>query len=263
MKIKDWLFDHKKIKDADIILAEVHGKDRTFLITHEDQELEAKQLQEADRMVRERSSGKPLAYILGYTYFYGRKFFVPSGKTLIPRPETEDAIDLIKELKPKHVLDIGTGSGCIGITLAFEIPGSDIFVSDIHDHISDLVSENIKEISKHEKLQSKISFVKSDLLRDINQKFDVIVANLPYVDKDWEWLNEHDLSFEPDDALYADDGGLSLIKKLIDQAIKKNAAKYLVLEADPCQHSDIIEYAKMRNLKNIKSKGFILVFELV
>ena len=263
MKIKDWLFDHKKIQDAGIILAEVLGKDRTFLITHEDQELEAEELEKVDRMARERSSGKPLAYILGYTYFYGRKFFVPNGKALIPRPETEDAVDLIKELKPKRVLDVGTGSGCIGITLAFEMSGVDVFVSDIHGHISDLVSENVNEISKHEKLQSKISFVKSDLLRDINQKFDVIVANLPYVDKKWEWLNKHDLSFEPDDALYADDGGLSLIKKLIDQVIEKQAARYLVLEADPCQHEDITRYAKMRGLKTVKSKGFILVFELV
>lgn len=263
MKIKDWVFDHKKIQDADIILAEVLGKDRTFLIIHEDQELDAEELEKADRMARERSCGKPLAYILGYTYFYGRKFFVPNGKVLIPRPETEDAIDLIKKLKPKRVLDVGTGSGCIGITLAFEIPGVDVFVSDIHDHISDLVSENVNVISKHEKLQSKISFIKSDLLKDINQEFDVIVANLPYVDKKWGWLNEHDLSFEPDDALYADDGGLSLIKKLINQVIDKHAAKYLILEADPCQHKDIIEYAKVHNLRHIKSKGFIIVFELV
>ncbi len=263
MKIKDWLFDHKNIQDADIILAEILGKDRTFLITHEDQELETKELEEAEHMARERGSGKPLAYILGYTYFYGRKFFVPNGKALIPRPETEDAIDLIKELKPKRVLDVGTGSGCIGITLAFEIPGAEIFVSDIHDHISDLVSENLNEISKHEKLQSKISFIKSDLLRDINQKFDVIVANLPYVDKKWEWLNEHDLSFEPDDALYADDGGLKLIKELIDQTKEKQAAKYLVLEADPCQHKDIASYAQNHGFKHIKTRGFILVFELV
>ncbi len=263
MKIKDWLFDHKKVQDVDIILADVLGKDRTFLITHEDQELKSKELEEADRMARERSSGKPLAYILGYTYFYGRKFFIPDGKVLIPRPETEDAIDLIKELKPKRVLDIGTGSGCIGITLAFEMPDADVSVSDIHDYISDLVSKNINEISKHEKLQSKISFVKSDLLKEINQKFDVIVANLPYVDKKWEWLNKHDLSFEPDDALYADDGGLCLIKTLINQVIDKHAASYLVLEADPCQHQNIIDYARMRNLRHIESKGFILVFELV
>lgn len=263
MKIKDWLFDHKKVRDADIILAEVLGKDRTFLIAHEDQELEAKELEKADRMARERSNGKPLAYILGYTYFYGRKFFVPNGKVLIPRPETEDVIDLIKELKPKHVLDIGTGSGCIGITLAFEIPGADVFVSDIHDYISDLVSKNINEISKHEKLQSKISFIKSDLLKDINQKFDVIVANLPYVDEKWGWLDKDALSHEPSDALYAEDGGLKLIKELIDQTKEKQAAKHLILEADPCQHKDTVNYAENHGFKHTKTKGFILAFELV
>lgn len=263
MKIKDWLFDHKKIQDADIILAEVLGKDRTFLVTHEDQELEGDELERVNHMTAEREKGMPLAYVLGYTYFYGRRFFVEPSLVLIPRPETEDAIDLIKELKPRSILDVGTGSGCIGVTLAFEIPGSDILVSDIHEQNFELVSKNINEIAKNEKLESRLSFIKSDLLRDIDEKFDVIVANLPYVDKKWEWLNKHDLSFEPDDALYADDGGLSLIKKLIDQVVEKNASKYLVLEADPCQHEDITRYAKMRGLNNVKSKGYILVFELV
>ena len=263
MKIKDWLFDHKKIQDADIILAEVLGKDRTFLVTHEDQELEGDELERANRMTTERENGMPLAYVLGYTYFYGRKFFVEPSMVLIPRPETEDAIDLIKELKPKSILDVGTGSGCIGVTLAFEVPGSDILVSDVHEQNFELVSKTINEIAKNEKLESKLSFVKSDLLKDIDEKFDVIVANLPYVDEKWGWLDKDALSHEPSDALYAEDGGLKLIKGLIDQTKEKQAAKYLVLEADPCQHKDIVSYAEDHGLKHTKTNGFILVFELV
>ncbi len=263
MKIKDWLFDHKNTLDADIILAEVLGKDRTFLVTHEDQELEGDELECANRMAAERESGMPLAYVLGYTYFYGRKFFVEPSLVLIPRPETEDVIDLIKELRPKSILDVGTGSGCIGVTLAFELPGSNILVSDIHEQNFELVSKNINEIAKNERLESKLSFVKSDLLRDINEKFDVIVANLPYVDEKWNWLDKDALSHEPSDALYAEDGGLKLIKELIDQAEEKQAAKHLVLEADPCQHKDIVSYAENHGFKHTKTKGFIVVFELV
>lgn len=263
MKIKDWLFDHKNTLDTDIILAEVLGKDRTFLVTHEDQELEGDELERANRMAAKRESGMPLAYVIGYTYFYGRKFFVEPSLVLIPRPETEDAIDLIKDLRPKNVLDVGTGSGCIGVTLAFEVPGSNILVSDIHEQNFELVSKNINEIAKDEKLESKLSFTKSDLLRDIDKKFDVIVANLPYVDEKWDWLDKDALSHEPSDALYAEDGGLKLIKELIDQTKEKQAAKYLVLEADPCQHKDIINYAENHGFKYTKTKGFILVFELV
>ena len=96
----------------------------------------------------------------------------------------------------------------------------------------------------------------SHLLEKVNFTPDAIVANLPYVDTEWDWLDKEALSREPALALYAEDHGLALIKELIDTA----KSKYLILEADPCQHAEIINYAKQQNYTLVDTRGFILSF---
>ena len=86
---------------------------------------------------------------------------------------------------------------------------------------------------------------------------DLVVANLPYVDEKWDWIDKKALAAEPSLALYAEDGGLALIKKLINQATERKI-KHLVLEADPCQHERIYEYAKEKGLTLRETRGFIL-----
>lgn len=215
----------------------------------------------------------PEAYKRGFQDFYGRDFFV-SPDVLIPRPETEAAIDEVLLLAgkpylsgmkvterklPKNpvIFDVGTGSGCIAITLKLEIPEAEVVAIDISEKALTVAQKNA------EKLQANVEFLKSDLLSNYQGKTpDVIVANLPYVDKDWEWLDKEALSVEPELALFANNRGLELIFRLIDQieAIKTNKKMWIILEADPCQHAAIIEYARSKGLAHQKTSGFQLVF---
>jgi methylase of polypeptide subunit release factors len=98
------------------------------------------------------------------------------------------------------------------------------------------------------------------LLEKVNFTPDVVVANLPYVDESWDWLDKKTLSEEPAIALYAEDHGLALIKQLIDQ-VSNRQIKYLILEADPCQHDAIINYSEAKKYTLLKTAGYILSFE--
>ena len=201
--------------------------------------------------------------------FYGRDFLI-TPDVLIPRPESEMLIDAILNLCGKPylpgvqastskiadnltILDVGTGSGCLAITLALELPESHISASDISLPALAVARKN----SAH--FHTDIHFYESDLLSSIDFTPDLIVANLPYVDASWPWLDLAALSTEPSIALYADNGGLALIYKLISQ-IQKNT-KFLVLEADPSQHPAIINYAKTHHLHHYETRGFTLVFQ--
>ena len=253
MNVNSWLMAAKttlKSADSELILLNAidPSLDLSWLVTHDDYILSAAEQKLADEGLKRRLNGKPLAYILGYKDFYGRKFLVDDS-VLIPRPETEELIDLVLNLKPQTILDIGTGSGCIATTLALELPQAKVMASDIHN--PDLAIENAK------RLGTNVDFRVSDLLDNIDDNFDVIAANLPYVDKTWDWLDDS-LKFEPDVALYADDGGLLLIKKLIMQA--KGRTKYLVLEADTSQHPAIIDFAIKNGLELVEDRNFAVSF---
>ena len=204
--------------------------------------------------------------------FYGRDFKITSD-VLIPRPETEMIVDAVLNLagksylpgvKPSEarikqnckIIDIGTGSGCLAISLALELPKANVTASDVSEKALDVARDNAKS------LNAKVKFVQANLLDGIEDDYDVIIANLPYVDENWDWIDKKALSKEPALALYAENGGLSLIYKLIDQASKRSF-QFLILEADPCQHKDIIEYAKNHNLLLDETRGFILSFKKV
>ena len=204
-----------------------------------------------------------------YRDFYGRDFIVTKD-VLIPRPETEQIIDAVLNLAGKPylpgvkasqrklpqeplILDVGTGSGCIAVTLAKELPEATIYATDISKPAINIAQKNAELHDAH------ISFIISHLLEKVNFTPDVVVANLPYVDLDWDWLDKKSLSKEPSIALYANDHGLALIKQLIDQATARNI-KYLILEADPSQHQTITNYAQKAGSQHLETRGFILTF---
>lgn len=198
--------------------------------------------------------------------FYGRDFYVDEN-VLTPRPETEQIIDEVlslvgkpilpgvkpekAKLDPKNltILDVGTGSGCIAITLALELPEAKVYASDISEEALKIAQKNAHN------LNAPISTIISHLCKNVNVTPDIIVANLPYVDENWDWLDKISLKSDPDIALYAKDNGLELIKELIVQA----NSRYLILEADPSEHQEIIDYAKPKYQLQ-KQNGFILVF---
>lgn len=209
------------------------------------------------------------AYQDGYQDFYGRDFIV-TPDVLIPRPETEQIIDVVLNLAgkpylpgvkpsqrvlPKNpkIVDVGTGSGCIAITIKKELPEAEVTAVDVSKPAIKIAQKNAEKLGVH------ISIIISNLLEKVKFTPNLVVANLPYVDKNWDWLDRAALNQEPEIALFADDEGLSLIKKLIDQAAEKGI-KYLVLEADPCQHAKIKQYAKLKNYQLLEIRGFILSF---
>ncbi|MBR2841524.1 peptide chain release factor N(5)-glutamine methyltransferase [Candidatus Saccharibacteria bacterium] len=200
--------------------------------------------------------------------FYGRDFTV-TPDVLIPRPETEMMVDAVLNLAGKaylpgvkpaprvlpenpRILDVGTGSGCVAISLALELPEARMSACDVSERALKVAEENAKT------LDAKVEFAKSDLMDSVSGEFDIVVANLPYVDENWDWLDKKALSKEPALALYAKDGGLELIKRLIDQ-VAKQKIKYLILEADPCQHERIISYTAENGYSSLETRGFCLV----
>lgn len=258
MNVSSWL-KAAKHPDASLILAKILKKDRTFLVSHEDLGLTDEQLKTANRWLKRRKQGEPLAYIVGYKEFYGRDFKV-TPDVLIPRPETEAIIDVVKNLQPQQIIEIGTGSGCIAITLALESPDARIEATDISEEALEVAAKNRELLGVD---AERLQFTKSNLLADISTPVaDVVIANLPYVDPDWEWLDHDSLNYEPALALYARDDGLDLVNKLIVQFVDMQVGKYLVLEADPSQHQKIIDFAQKQGLEHLKTEGFIVVCKL-
>lgn len=160
---------------------------------------------------------KPAQYILGYEDFHGLRFQVDE-RVLIPRPETEELVDLILEENPSKelkVLDIGTGSGAIAVSLKESRPKWHVTASDLSADALELAKENAKLN------QADISFVQSDVFEDISGNFDIIVSNPPYIsenDKDEVGVNV--LTSEPNMALFADEDGLAIYRQIIEEADK-------------------------------------------
>ena len=247
MNVSSWLKKARKEVDrldSELILTYVLRVPRTFLHAHPDYKLNKEEQDQADSFLKRRKEHEPFAYITGRKEFYGRNFKV-TRDTLIPRPETEALIDVIKPLKPHKILDVGTGSGCIATTLALELPDVEVEAVDISENALHVARLNAQFLGAN-----NINFYVSDLLQNTG-KYDLIVANLPYVDREWDWLSP-ELAFEPESALYANDGGLALIKTLIEQIDGHlEPGGHLVLEADLSQHQKISDFARDFHLETI------------
>lgn len=295
MKISEWLAGAKRkidALDAELIALSAfapfipEGADRSWLAAHGDFEvpevesnaasatvLAGSAVMAADEMLARRVGGEPLVYILGFKEFYGREFEV-LPEVLIPRPETETLIELIKELNlsaEPRFLEVGTGSGCIAVTLAAEFPEARVVATDVSAGALRVAKENavriLGSVGGFCDEGARVEFRQGDLLEGLPEDlawFDVLVANLPYVDKDWGWLDKNVLGFEPDLALYAEDEGLAVYKKLIIQIKRRGAgfAKYVVFEADPCQHEELIRFAGKQGFSLLKTEGFGLVWNV-
>lgn len=240
--------------DAEIILAHTLHKSRTFLHAHGEDILSDRHHEIANARLQLRLDRTPIAYIIGHKEFYGRMFKVTPA-TLIPRPESEDIITLVQEIGDQksnlRIVDVGTGSGCLGITIKKELASSDVTLTDINRHALNVASSNANYHS------ADCTILQSNLLGSYPLQADIIVANLPYVDREWEVSPE--TRHEPSIALYAEDHGLALIKKLIQQSIDHlTDGGHLLLEADIRQHDEIIAYAKSCGFRHEKTHGLII-----
>ncbi len=218
--------------------------------------LEDWQINKLNKIIEERiRTHKPIQQIIGLSYFYGRKFIV-NEHTLIPRPETELIISTILNLANKfqnniEILDIGSGTGCIPITLVLE---NNRITADSVD-----ISQEAIEISKKNALfhniYKKINFFKSDLFENIHKKYNIIVSNPPYIPlKEKENLQIEVREFEPSKALFTnDDDGMEFYVKIIENAKKfmfENS--YLVFEIGINQADKIREILINNNFKEIE-----------
>lgn len=188
--------------DAEILMEYVLRQPKAYLLTHGEKKVEEDDAQRFFALVEERATGKPMAYIIGHKEFYGRKFFVDS-RVLIPRPETEMLIDGVLErydaTTTPRILDIGTGSGCIAITLKKEIPNAAVVATDISADALIVARKNA------EHWNAGIDFRLGDLFEALDNMdgFDIIISNPPYVDTKTQpsILQTQSLSFEPSIAL--------------------------------------------------------------
>ncbi len=249
--------------DAELILAHTLRKSRTFLHAHPEDELSLRDRDISDARVQLRLDRTPLAYIIGHKEFYGRSFRV-TPSTLIPRPESEDFITLLKETVGQNrlplgevalkLVDIGTGSGILGITAKLELPELDVTLLDTSRHALTVAEANAK------RLGADVSLLRSDLLQNYPYQADFILANLPYVDRSWTVSPE--TMHEPKEALFASAGGLAVINRLLDEAPTRLApGGTLFIEADPRQHKAVTHKAVGSGFRLSAKNGFILCFQ--
>lgn len=266
MIIKKWLEQSNLDRlDGLLLLSFVLGKPKEWLLAHDDLVIKEPDFKKLHKLKARRLNNEPMAYILGKKEFYGRNFDV-NPDVLIPRPETENLVEYILEhVNESHgfarndntkILDVGTGSGCIAITLKLENPKLDITASDISDSALKTAKQNWQKLGNK---NQTIKFVKSDLLGNIEGKFDIIVANLPYVSKTWQTSIE--TKHEPYSAIFAKENGLLLIKKLVESARNfLNPNAILALELDPRSVNEIKNCCENYNI--IYEEPFILVLQL-
>jgi len=210
--------------ETEIILANILRKDRSFLNAHPETKL-AKHLEsEFELKCKRRLAGEPLSYVLGSKEFYGLKFYVDKN-VLIPRPETEDLVErVIKYAKDKEVniADVGTGSGCIAVSLAKNLPLASIFATDIDERALRVAKRN----AKLHHMESRINFSLGNLLSSIEANLDIIVANLPYIKTEKLAALEPEIKdWEPRRALDGGADGMSLYNQLFQTAPKKSAPR--------------------------------------
>ena len=251
--------------DAELILSHTLRRPRTWLHSHGSTELDSRQRDITSARLDLRLDRVPIAYIIGHKEFYGHRFKVTTA-TLIPRPESETLLELLAEalpsnerLIPEHplrLIDVGTGSGALGISAKLAHPELDVTLSDVSRHALTVAEDNA------DILHADVTLLQSDLLTSYPFVADIIVANLPYVDISWERSPETD--HEPASALFAQNGGLALIFELIIQTKEKlSRGGKLILEADPEQHASIIKEAAAYGLVLQTQRDYGLLFDKV
>jgi release factor glutamine methyltransferase len=208
--------------NAELLLMFTLGCDRAYLFAHPEHELSAEECAQYQSALAERERGVPAQYITGHQEFWGMDFIVTPA-VLIPRPETEQVIESVLEIarrmelrEPLRLIDVGTGSGCIVLALAKELPLAKIRATDISPAALEIARANA---ARHQ-LESRVTFHQADLLAGFeNESFDFVISNPPYVgDSEIDQVQLEVRKFEPRAAVFAGRKGTEVIERLIPQA---------------------------------------------
>lgn len=231
-------------QDLQVLMAHALGKEKAWLIAHGEDKLSAKELERWEAALGTLEKGVPLPYVIGEWEFYGLRLKVTPA-VLIPRPETELLVEtgvgwLRSHLSRRRALDVGTGSGCIAIAQASKIPDLELLATDISAEALDVAKFNV-EIHH---LASRIQLIQTDLMDGIQESFDLICSNLPYIPN--ERLHRLAVSrWEPRIALGGGPDGLRFIEPFLEQASARLKAHGLVLaEIDAELENKVRELAK-------------------
>ena len=239
--------------EAENILKFALKKPSSFFISNQKTNIDKIQEELISSILKKRIKSEPLAYILNEWDFYGETFYLDKN-SLIPRQDTELLIDLVLKRYDKgsklNILDLGTGSGVIGITLSKLYPNSMITISDISSKALNVANKNIKNHNV-----TNIRSLKSDWFNSFKEKelFDLILTNPPYISKDDDHLNNLELGYEPSNALVASKNGFADIFKIIDTSPRfLNSEGLLMIEHGYTQGNRVKNYFQQKSFNNIK-----------
>ncbi|ADY73021.1 protein-(glutamine-N5) methyltransferase, release factor-specific [Desulfurobacterium thermolithotrophum DSM 11699] len=239
--------------DAELLLAHSLGfKDRIKLYTEFERPLTEEEVENYRQLIKRRAKGEPVAYLTGEKEFFGFTFKVQKG-VLIPRPETELLVevvyDYLKDKEDKTIVDVGTGSGCIILTL-YKLLG------DKHRYIgTDISSIALKVANENKELLgcNNVEIVKMDLLKEINYPVDVIVSNPPYIPFGDKKLDKEVLKYEPAVALFGGKSGLEIVERLIGESAKKLSSNgFFAIEIGKGQSKGVKKLLEKAGFRNIK-----------
>lgn len=239
--------------NAEHLLAHILKQKRIELYLEFERELREEELAPLRELVRRRGQGEPLQHLLGTVEFAGQTFLCDK-RALVPRPETEQLVELLqsKISNPESkILDVGTGSGVIALSLATKLPEARVTATDISDDALALARENAGRLG----LTSRIDFARDDLLTHVNDAYDLIVANLPYVAADDRSTLSREVLHDPEVALFGGERGDEIVRKLIDEARSHlTPGGLLALEVGIGQADGLAAFMAEKNYHDIKSE---------
>lgn len=240
--------------NAEHLLAHVLGRKRIELYLEFERELSEAELTPLRDLVRRRGQGEPLQHLLGTIEFCGLTFRCDK-RALIPRPETEELVELVKaeskDSSPQLILDVGTGSGAIALSLAATFPDAQVHAVDISEDALALARENAAELD----LTSRVALFQGDLMLYVNDVYDVIVANLPYVARGERETMSREVLHDPEIALFGGERGDELVRRLIESApahLKPDGL--LALEVGIGQAEELADFAKAQRFHHVETR---------
>jgi release factor glutamine methyltransferase len=249
--------------NAEHLLAHVLDRKRIELYLEFERVVAEEELAPLRELVRRRGQGEPLQHLLGTVEFCGH-IFKCDQRALVPRPETEELVEFIIQStinsesfreqghQPSTILDVGTGSGVIGLSLAAHFPEARVHAIDISDDALAQARENAERLG----LSGRVQFTKGDLLESFSERFAVIAANLPYVSTQDRQSLAREVLCDPEVAVFGGDRGDELIRKLIEQAPKHLQPNgLLALEIGIGQCEALFELLTQKNYHDIESKN--------